>query len=217
MTQVHQRVKLAVGIPTAGKIAAACAQSLIGLALELTRRNLYPEATKQEHFFVFQQSSVIAGNRESMAARALADDATHLLFVDDDISFPPAAVGQLAERKLPIVGCNYRVRFNPAPFMAHNLAGERIETTEQSSGVQEVDYIGFGLCLIDMDVFRQMPRPWFVNEWDVATQRHTTEDVPFFRAARKAGIVSYVDHDASKLIAHVGEHHYRYNDVFPEK
>jgi hypothetical protein len=214
---IHKTVKLAIGVPTAGKVAVVCAQSLIALALELTKRHLYPECESQSHFFLFQQSSVICGNRETMAERALADNATHLLFVDDDIGFPPAAVGQLAERKLPIVGANYRLRFPPAPFMARDMADQRIETAANSSGVVACDFMGFGLCLIEMAVFAALPKPWFYNEWVPEQGKHTTEDIPFFRAARRAGFPAYIDHDASKLVSHIGEYHYRYHDDFSPK
>lgn len=210
----YERVSLMVGVPTAGRITLSCARGLLLLMDEFRTQLLYPEAKKQEAFVNFQQSSVIAGNRERMVETALERGCTHLLFVDDDMSFLPDAVGILASRRQPIVGVNYRLRNPPAPFAAMSLTnpGERVATTAESTGIEAIDYIGFGLCLIDTDVFRRVSQPWFLPQWDGTS--HTTEDLPFFRKAREYGFTAYVDHDASKRVAHVGECHYQWDKVY---
>ena len=107
------------------------------------------------------------------------------------------------------------MRFPPAQFTALHLdrARGRIETTAESGGLEPVDYMGFGLCLIETRVFADIPKPWFLNRYIDGV--YTTEDLPFYWAAREAGYVAYVDQDASKRIGHIGIHDYRWHDPFP--
>lgn len=207
----YENVQLMVGVPTAGRITMPCARGLLLLMDEMRKRVLYAETKKQTAFVNFQQSSVIAASRERMGEECLKMDCTHLLFVDDDMHFEPDAVGILASRREPIVGVNYRLRYPPAPFAAKHAdrSDRSVETTEESTGIEPIDYIGFGLCLIETRVFRAMPQPWFLPFFE--NGKHTTEDIPFFRKAREHGFGTYVDHDASKRIGHVGECVYTWN------
>jgi hypothetical protein len=201
----YEKVKLMVGVPTAGRITVHCARGLMLLMDELRRNMMYEETKEQIGLVNFKQSSVISGSRENTAEEALNMNCTHLLFVDDDMMFQPDAVGILASRREPIIGVNYRMRYPPARFTAQSIAneGQAVETTEDSTGVEDIDYIGFGLCLIETRVFRAIPQPWFLPQY--LNQKHTTEDLPFFRKAREYGWRTVVDHDASKRIGHVGE------------
>lgn len=210
----YETVKIAIGIPTAGRITLPCVRGLLLLMDEFHTQTLYPETRKQSAFVTFQQSSVIAANRETMIEQALKADCTHVLFVDDDMEFTPDAVGILASRREPICGVNYRLRYPPAPFVARKQdpLGEEIVTSEVSTGIEAADYMGFGLCLIETRVFKAIQQPWFMPQW--VDGKHTTEDIPFFHAAIRAGFTPYIDHDASKLVAHVGECHYRWDRVY---
>lgn len=55
--------------------------------------------------------------------------------------------------------------------------------------LQETNGLGMGFTLFRMDVFRQMPGPWFVTqqEWSPAGSMAMTQDLYFFRNARSAG------------------------------
>ena len=201
----YENVNVMVGVPTAGRVTLHCARGLLLLMDEMRKNILYEETKQQTAFVNFQQSSVIAASRERMGEDALRMSCTHLLFVDDDMHFEPDAVGILAARREPIVGVNYRLRYPPAPFAAKALADpERsVATTAESTGLEPIDYIGFGLCLIETRVFQALPQPWFLPQY--VAGKHTTEDLPFFRKAREHGFPTYVDHDASKRVGHVGE------------
>jgi hypothetical protein len=133
-----------------------------------------------------------------------------VLFIDDDMAIDADAFLILARRRLPIVVCNYRMRGPPAEFTAMRLDHQgRIETTVESTGLEPCDYAGFGLSLIETRVFKAMQRPHFLNRY--IDDAYSTEDVPFFLAAREAGFTAYVDHDASKRIGHVGQTTYRWD------
>lgn len=52
-------------------------------------------------------------------------------------------------------------------------------------------------------MFRRLSRPWFNFEYRDGV--NGGEDWFFMRAASRAGIPVYVDHDASRLLRHIGE------------
>jgi hypothetical protein len=57
--------------------------------------------------------------------------------------------------------------------------------------VQECNGLGMGFTLFDLDVFRQLEKPWFktVQEWSPeAGGKGYTQDLYFFENARKAGL-----------------------------
>ncbi len=212
--QVFDNVKVGIAIPTAGLIRAACAFSTFRLIGQLSQDKLWPEAKTQGLTVLMREGSGIAPNREKMVDEAIEAGCTHVLFIDDDMSFDPPAFASLASRRLPIVGCNYRMKFPPAEFTAVHLDRNRgrMETNEKSTGLEPVDYMGFGLCLIETRVFKALERPWFLNTYIDGI--YTTEDLPFYWAARKAGFTAFVDQDASKFIGHIGIHDYRWHQKF---
>jgi hypothetical protein len=107
----------------------------------------------------------------------------------------------------PIVACNYVVRQASGLFTA-SRDGERVATTERSTGLEAVEYVGMGALLMRTDVVADLGRPWFrhgLNDFggDVG------EDVMFCRALAAAGHTVYIDHDLSKEIGHIGQTTYR--------
>jgi hypothetical protein len=184
----------------------------------LNDKPLWPEAKEQKHILLTEVGSMISTNRERMVKRAIDNDCTHVLFIDDDMTFDGKAFELLAKRRLPIVGCNYRRRLPPADFTALHLADPRgskgwVKTEKDSTGLVPVDYMGFGLSLIETRVFKETPLPWFLPAYKDGT--YTTEDLPFFFHAREAGFIAYADQDASKYIGHIGACDYRWHTEYP--
>jgi hypothetical protein len=155
----------------------------------------------------------VSANRERMVKNFLKTDATHLLFIDDDMGFNPDALHVLASRRQPIVACNYRVRTPPAPFMAKR-DGKEIKITAESTGLEEVDFVPFGLCLMERRVLESIPVPRFMIEYiERDFNDYTTEDVSFCNKVRTQYPI-YIDHDASKKVWHAGNIHYTWADDF---
>lgn len=155
--------------------------------------------------------------REELARAAIDSGADFVLWVDTDMSFPKDALLQLLARRKEMVGINYSSRGMPPHFVAlkHIESGEkrarRLVTDADSTGVEPVLAVGFGLVLMRTSVLRAVqhaPRMfWF--DWDEENQQHMGEDVFFCHLVRDAGISVYVDHDLSKDCSHVGQFEYR--------
>jgi len=207
-------VKLAICTPSTGMCRTAYAYSLARMVMYIAMNRLLPEVPEQEVRLFILEGSGISANREAMVEDALKADATHILFLDEDMGFDPDVAHTLFARRQPIVGCNYPMRVPPPQFTALAMdTTHRVYTGPDSMGLEPALYIGFGCASIERQVFEKSERPRFLIGYNTETHRYSTEDHPFCRKARDAGFVVYVDHDASKKIFHVGNKNYRWDEV----
>lgn len=155
--------------------------------------------------------------RQSLLEGAIAEGATHVLFLDSDMRIPPDALINLLAHNKQMVGINYSQRFSPPDFVAIKKAdyegskSEKLVTDDESTGLEEVDAIGFGCVLIRCDALQSLPKkdPWFFFEWSSKHRRQQVgEDVWFCRLVKKVGVTIYVDHDLSKRCRHIGSFEY---------
>jgi len=197
-------IKLAIAIPTAGMVRAGFAYSLAGAIGRLTQGISTRPESGIEIAVDMQESTVIHSNRELLAKRALTSGKTHILFIDDDMSFEPQVLDIMLGRRQPVVAVNYLIKKFPPEFVAVAENGRRIITDDKSAGLQEIAYTGFGVSLFETQVFAKTPQPWFQPEFVPEADSYTTEDNPFYRRVREAGFKCYIDHDASKLVTHIG-------------
>lgn len=144
--------------------------------------------------------------RNDLAIQAMKIDATHILWLDADMKFPQDALLRLLGHGKPIVGANYSHRRFPIHHVAFKTVGEgndrgadvMCRTTDESTGLEEVEGIGFGMLLMETAILTKIPFPWFTLQDGVG------EDLAFCRRAREAGYKIYVDHDLSKEMVHWG-------------
>lgn len=153
--------------------------------------------------------------RQQLAIHALDRGADYILWLDADMRFPRDTLFKLMRRDVPIVGINYSTRGTPPDFVAvkqvrwePDQEGIRCQTLPESEGLEEVEAIGGGACLVKREVYEALPdpstKPWYWYDWLPETKSLVGEDVYFCRLAREAGFPVYVDHDLSKECAHVG-------------
>lgn len=139
--------------------------------------------------------------REGSAKAVLETGASHILFIDSDMMFPRDTIKMLLSRDRDIIGANYIQRTDQTKWTAQINNNSVISTGQK--GVQEVDIIGMGVCLIKTDVFRKIKQPWFNTPFENGS--YLGEDAYFCREAQKNGFKIYVDHDLSQQVHHIGE------------
>lgn len=208
-------LRIGIAIPTAGTVRMAFAASLVGMVAKFSAGGVptVPEAKISIALHVLESSNWIT-NREKLARMAITDNETHLMFLDDDMQFDPSVLDILLGRRQAIVTTNYLIKTEPArDFVAVTLDGNRLPTKAESVGIEPVAYSGFGVSLIEVEVFKRTTQPWFMPDFNAEKSEYTTEDNPFFRRAREAGFTVYVDHDASKLVSHMGTKSWNWNEV----
>lgn len=205
--------KLCILTPTTGFCRAAYTFSLANLVMHYAQNRMYKDNVNQSLNIEPVEGSGISANREKLVNGAMKGDTTHILFIDEDMSFAPHTLQVLASRRKPVVGCNYKMRVPGKGFTA--LATDkksRIITNEDSTGLEPCHYTGFGFCLIERWVFEKVERPWFLIGYNTDTHTYTTEDAGFARQLEKAGVEWLVDHDASKKVIHWGNKGYHWKE-----
>jgi len=196
-------MRLAIGGPTRDSVPASFAVDVAHLYAYTRERG--PWGSDVTVGFV--ASTYIHVGREWFLEAALKQGATHVLWLDTDMSVPRETAVLLSLHNEPIVACNYVVRQASGLFTA--FCGEqRVPTTESSRGLEAVDYCGMGAMLMRTDVVLDLPRPWFRHGLN-AQGGDIGEDVGFCRALRAAGHTIYIDHDLSQEIGHIGQTIYR--------
>lgn len=160
--------------------------------------------------------------RQQLLESLIAQECTHILWIDTDMRFPRDALFRLLQHDKEVVGINYSNRGIPAGFVAIKTVGNdetigcKLETTEESTGIEAVDALGFGLVLMKATALRNLPkdgRPWFWFDWLEKRKQMIGEDVYFCNLLRESGVQLYVDHDLSKQCKHIGSFEYSLESV----
>lgn len=222
-------IRLAIAIPCYGDTKAKFTLSLANALIHLHQCNITdPDGNRLEiETEVFMVScSMLTESRHRLIAEAVVWKATHLLWLDADHVFPADTIPRLLARNLDVVGANYPRRSSPtAPTAARVVTDDTDEdvknlvyTTQEKAHdgvVEEVDHIGFGVCLMNMGVIDLLQveadktdgnfMPLFKFEETPGKVGMIGEDVYFFRKIRAAGARVYVDHALSWEVGHIHE------------
>jgi len=125
-------------------------------------------------------------------------DATHLLFVDDDVVVPVDTLPRLLQHDKLVVGGWYILRGNklPSVFMQGKLGGyvqvsqQELVNARRKQPLLPVDGNGVGCILIQREVFNILDKPYFL---EMEGSQGCGEDLFFHSKCRKFGIPTYVD------------------------
>ena len=105
----------------------------------------------------------IANSRNHIVQEVLDyGTATHILYVDSDMSFPSNSLMRLLLRDKDIIGVPYPMRSYP-----HEMIGKPTVITPDGKydDVTEMEFLGCGLLLIKTDVFKAIKKPWFYETY----------------------------------------------------
>jgi hypothetical protein len=194
-------MRLVIGGPTLATVPASFAIDLAQLYAYTQRWNVGGECALR-----FVQSTYVHVGRNAVLKAAQQFDATHLLWLDTDMTFPDDTAMRLAARHRRIVACNCVMR-DPRVLCTAQRQGQRIQTAPDSTGLEAVDSVGLAVMLMQMDFVAGLPQPWFRHGTEAGTD--IGEDLMFCRALKAAGHEIYVDHDLSQKVGHIGQYTYR--------
>lgn len=136
---------------------------------------------------LMRQGSDITSARTWIIQKALDDGATHVLFVDHDMVFPPNALDTLLKDDKDIVGVEYFKRKFPKEPTYKPI--DNIEKDE----LYKATYVGTGLMLVNLKIFEKMTKPWFLFGRDSNGQPIIGEDVWFCKTAQDCGYEVWID------------------------
>lgn len=193
--------RVAVCLPMMDMVNADFMQSLVGMVI----RNNEAAHPMLEWMRVMQaRTSILPWARQFLAQSAIEAGATHLLWLDSDMTFPHDLMLRWIDRDEPVIGANCVSRRPPFRTTALDDGLQYVETTKESSGLQKVRRCGMAVVWHSAELLKQMEKPWFPFEWVPDKGVYRGEDYVFFDKLGEMGVPVHVDHDVSKEVRHIG-------------
>ncbi len=190
-------MNIAICIPARDTVHTAFTRSLCNLTNRLVKKSINFDV----HFVM---SSVICDARTQLVEIALQKNHTHILWLDTDMHFPPNVLEKLLAHSKDIVACNYSTRYTPhrpVAFLDKNNIDKRLT---EGTGLHKVWAVGMGCMLVDIEIYKKLPPPWFDHIYNKIEKNYSGEDVSFCDYVNNNGYEIYVDSDISSKVAHIG-------------
>ena len=203
--KISRKIRVVVGIPTQGFTQAESLNCLFLFAMHIgIFQTQHPEF---EFFFCPRGRMYVAMNRETIMQKALDLGADYVFFVDDDMIFEADIFEKLYRHKVDLVAALAFTR-NP-PHLAVMYKTEQgwdpimhreYYTTDwirnyPRNKLVEVDAVGFGCVLINLNTVKNMETPYFMSSTG------TGEDITFCINFKKSGGRIFMD--TSTIIGHL--------------
>jgi len=197
-----QSKKVAIGIATNRQVKPKTVQSL----LDLVARGGY-----EFEIIVADRGFTTSENRIYIMSKALETNCNYLLFVDDDMVFPPDTLDHLMAHKKEVVGVDSKSRKLPLhttvvmPIEAYDLDGE-IKEPEMPKELFKARFVGTGVMLIDLSIIEKLDKPWFDVETFEFGMIKKGEDAYFCDKVQAVGLDVWCD--PTIPIGHIGDYVY---------
>lgn len=190
--------KVAIAVPTGGSVKTLTFYSIVRMIKQ----------TKHDWLLMTQTGCLIHKNREILVGRAIDEGCTHILFVDTDMSFEGDALDRLMAREKDIIGVASHLKKLPLTYVLRNedRNGNYVWEEFPNEGLLKCAGVGTGFLLINLEVFKKIPHPWFFFESNDKGDLVCGEDMWFCELARKAGYEIWVDRNVE--IKHIGDYLY---------
>lgn len=137
--------------------------------------------------------------RNDIVEKALSIGATRLIMMDVDMVYHPKTITRLLSHRLPIVGALCFRRYPPFDSIMLRIETDGVRTGYVSvddweeGELVEVDATGAGCLMFDMQIFKDMPKPWFRFQKNADTGATIGEDIGFCQDLKAAGYRIFVD------------------------
>lgn len=205
-----KKVKLFIAVPSCRDWKVPFGSSFMGVVHHIMHDQLGGRLEGLQ-LYTMAGASILSRARQIALRKAYEGGFTHLLMLDDDMSFPSDTVHRLVSHNLPFVAANYCRKVPGKPIsISFDLEGNSTESAGKS-GLEEVQFVGAGLTLIDIEAIKHVPEPHFEVIWDENKQDYWGEDIYFCQKLRVHGVKIHIDHDLSQKVGHIGDYEYRFN------
>jgi len=155
---------------------------------------------------ISKSGSVMPEVRHRLIGDAMAWEATHILMISPELTFPADSIHRLLSRGRGIVGVNYLRNFISEEFSAYRGEGT-VKPDPKSPETEEVDGCAIGMALFCMPVFEILELPYFRHDQVGDTPAFTEDHVYFWNKCKEKEIPCVIDHELSQEIKslHHGE------------
>lgn len=189
-------IRVCVGIPSGDMVHAGFLTSLMRLVLQSKELTLD---------FFNHRSSRITSNRNEIVKFAQENKATHVLFIDADMTFPPYALTELLKYDKNIV-CATATKREEGPNDPIGVPTSSADTVTKTRLIQ-MDFVGMPFMLIKMIVFDKLKKPYFAEP--IINDELIPEDNYFCHEVRNAGVEIWCDLAISMEMGHLGIKEYK--------
>lgn len=206
-------MRFAICIPARGQMEVATAfdlAAMVGYMVKTTEHDLdiYTAA-----------GTLIFDQRNKLVKTSVEAKCDYVVFIDADMRFPKDTIIRLLQHDKDIIGVNATTRTEPVMPTAKNLQIEKDGTcnwqpifSNVMTGISQADGIGCGVMMIKIGVFAKLQEPYFYFE-QLPNNKILGEDIYFCVKARDAGVDTWVDHDLSMEIKHIGNYTYSWDNI----
>ena len=205
-TKGLRRLDIAIGIPTGGMWDMEFGKCLASMVYKTTmwKPSVEKGIESLRLRLYCQPGSMLVKNRQILAAKAIQEGCSHLLFLDDDMSFPDDLLIRLIERDKPVIAVNCTTRSFPVHYIAHDLKGKLIDSRGKV-GCQKVQHVGCAVMMLETELIKRLTPPLFMMDWIPDVRDFCGEDVYFCaKLGAEAGAEIWIDHDLSQEVGHIG-------------
>ena len=182
------------GFPTLGIVRAELVMALRALQM--------PLGASTSDCWVLGEGPSIADKRNAIVKQALNNGSKYVFFIGDDTLPPPHAFIRLMQQSMfgnrKIMTGLYTSRtYPPQPMIWRDYMTSSYYDFHLGELIK-VDWAGCDCLLVDTDVFRSVPEPWFSQNYvfepgAAQPPALATEDIYFYEKARKYGFEAWCD------------------------
>ena len=210
-----KKVRLVIAVPSQQTWDADFGMDLVFMMNYLTSHPEFDTGAVEGFRLHNKRGSILANMREWLIQEAIKGEATHLLFIDSDQTFPRDLFHRLVNRGKKVVAANITTKSLPPSTTARVSDGVPLITGEHDTDLVKVWRVGTGIMLIDLNVFKRegMAGPWFNQRWNEGQNAYVGEDWAFCEKLEQAGVGIYVDQDVSRQVGHIGRLTYGHDMV----
>ena len=206
-------MRFAVCIPARGQMEVATAFDLAALV------GFMVKTTKHDIDIYTAAGTLIFDQRNKLVKTSLEAKCDYIVFIDADMRFPKDTIMRLLRHQKDIIGVNATTRTEPVIPTAKNLTINEDGSctwlpiySNSLDGISKADGIGCGVMMIKASVFAKLQEPYFYFE-QLPDNKILGEDIYFCIKAKDAGIDTWVDHDLSMGIKHIGQYSYSWANI----
>jgi cellulose synthase/poly-beta-1,6-N-acetylglucosamine synthase-like glycosyltransferase len=206
-------MRIAVCIPARGQMEVATAFDLAALV------GFMVKTTKHDVDIYTAAGTLIFDQRNKLVKTSLEAKCDYIVFIDADMRFPKDTIMRLLRHQKDIIGVNATTRTEPVIPTAKNLTINEDGSctwlpiySNSLDGISKADGIGCGVMMIKASVFAKLQEPYFYFE-QLPDNKILGEDIYFCIKAKDAGIDTWVDHDLSMDIKHIGQYTYSWANI----
>jgi len=194
---VERETKILIAIPSTDYMPVLTVRCLV----DLLRR-------EQDEIQILT-GSLVYNNRTVLVNYALANNFTHIMWIDSDMAFPPDTLLRLFKHDLEMVTCICYGRVGKhAPCVYKGVQkGDKkhsgiitpIEISDTMPELIEVDGCGAAMMLVKTDVYKKIGKrfhEWYEPKWNLG------EDLSFTERAKACGYKIWCD--TTIKIGHIG-------------